>query len=602
MATSAKIAKYGLEFEPGYSPLEIELWMIGKGRRNHAQLFEHFMEARRLLWPNRYRHRWTDLLYKSAIENIVTILMGPGSSQKSGFLAEFSLISYWSRPHNTLILVSTTTGEKLDSAIFGEVKMLFKEGTERWDFLDGNVLESKRMITTDSLEFGSVRDVRKGFLCKPCYVGHRYVGLGVYAGIKQENIIFLADELQFMQSTFFDCLPNMFQSAGLDQNGEPSVKIIGSGNPNHDPEDQLSIAAEPEDGWPSLGDVTKTTVWRNKFHRGVTVNLIGLDSPNFDVPEGTPPPFPRLISRNTVKLVEKRWGKDSPKYYSQCVGKMMFNMQQNRVITMLLCEQHKAFDKALWRDDQKTKIGFLDPAWGGDRCIWGWLEFGMSMDGEQIIRFAEYKAVPFAAGKVDVDDQIAQFVQREARQNGIKPSDIFYDSTGRGTTGAAFARVFGMDVPVPVAFGDRPSRRPVRHDLMIFDELLGVKRHKRCDEEYSKFVTELWFAVRNVVECEQLREVPEDVIQEGSKREYYSVPGGKVEVEPKADMKERIGFSPDLFDAFVVGIEGARQRGFVIGRLGEEVIENQGDDEFFEKEAKEWDDAIQKGLLNHAVL
>lgn len=597
-----QIAKYGCQFDASFNPLEIELWMIRNGKRNYSQLFEHYMEARRLLWPERYRHRWTDIMYKATIENIVTILMGPGSSQKSSFAAEFSLISYWAKPDNTLILVSTTTTDKLDSAIFGEIKMLFNDARDRWDFLDGNVLESKRMITTDSLEIQSVRDVRKGFLGKPCYSGHRYVGLGVYAGIKQENIIFVADELQFMQSTFFDCLPNMFQSAGLDSNGDPSVKVIGSGNPNHDPEDQLSIAAEPEDGWASLGDVTKTTVWKNKFYRGVTVNLIGLDSPNFDVPEGVRPPFPRLISRNTVKLVVKRWGTNSPKYYSQCVGKMMFNMQQNRVVTMLFCEQHRAFEKAFWKDDAKTRIGFLDPAWGGDRCVWGWLEFGYSMENQQIIRFGEHKIVPFVAGKVETDDQIAQFVQREARSHGVKPADIFYDSTGKGTTGAAFARVFGSEVPVPVAFGEKPTRRMVRHDLMIFDEALQIKRHKRCDEEYSKFVTELWFAARNVIECEQMRELPEEIVREGAMREYYEVPGGKVEVEPKDEMKERIGFSPDLFDAFVVGIEGARQRGFNIGRLGEVIIENQEDEDFFDREAKEWNDAIKKGLLNHAVL
>jgi hypothetical protein len=35
--------------------------------------------------------------------------------------------------------------------------------------------------------------------------------------------------------------------------------------------------AEPEGGWDSLGESTKTTTWKNRFD-GVTINLVGIDS------------------------------------------------------------------------------------------------------------------------------------------------------------------------------------------------------------------------------------------------------------------------------------------------------------------------------------
>ena len=66
---------------------------------------------------------------------------------------------------------------------------------------------------------------------------------------------------------------------------------------------------------------------------------------------------------------------------------------------------------------------------------------------------------------------------------------------------------------------ETPLQRPVRHDLYV-QETDGTKRLKRCDEEYRKFVTELWFATRHVIECGQMRNLPEEVAKEGYVREY----------------------------------------------------------------------------------
>ena len=601
--------KYGDSWWEGINPLQLELRAISKGGRwkNRegaecgAGLFHHFMAARKLLWPDRYRHRWTDLIYQAYCKNMVTILMGCGSSQKTSGACELILIDYWSRPEDTMVLLSTTTVAKLDSAIFSEVKMLFEQSKQIFDWLPGNVIDSKHAIVTDDLEEKETRDMRKGIVGKACFVGNKYVGLGTFAGLKQKRIRFVADELQFMASTFLDCLPNMFQSAGLDATGDPDVKVIGSGNPKHDPSDMLSVAAEPVNGWPSVAGIARTTSWPIKFHRGECINLIGTDSPNFDVPEGVRPPYEQLISRNTIAMVEKRWGKSSMQYYSQCEGRMMMNMVGNRVITKDLCDQHHAFDNVVWRDNQQMRVGFLDPSYSanGDRCVWGWMDFGLDTNNTLILSFGGYKIIPFASGSnMTPEDQIAFFVQREASHLSIDPTNIAYDSTGKGTIGAAFARVFGDQVPVPIYFGGNPTMRPVRHDLYVMEEN-GTKRLKRCDEEYRKFITELWFSSRNVIECDQMRNLPEEVAREGYMREYALAPGGKIEVETKADTKERMGCSPDLYDGLVVGIEIARQRGFIIERLGEEIIESRPEDDYFTSEARKYRESIKSKLLNH---
>lgn len=612
------ISKYGSTWPDKFDAVQIELgcikrggnWIGSKGQECGAGLFHHFMEARKLIWPKRARHKWVDLIYQEILGNMVTILMGPFSCGKTSIASEYVLLDYWANYENTLVMLSTTSVDKLKSAVFGEISMLWEAGKKRFPHLAGHMLDHKNAITTDRLQKyeedreddqAFIRDMRKGIVGKACFQGQKWVGLGVYSGIKQERIRFLADELQFMPGTFFDCLPNMIGSVQTDANNQPQIKIIGSGNPKHDPFDMLGKAAEPETGWSSIGMIEKTTAWVNKFQNGRTINLIGLDSPNFDVPDTERIPYPYLVNRRTIEAVAKTWGRESLKFNEQCVGRMMLGFTGDRVITAELCENNGAKSRAMWLDTKRTRIGFIDPSWTsiGDRCVWGWLEFGEDINGGDIIRFGGTYIIPLVGGVRDEpDDQIAAYVKSSADMLGIQPENIFYGSTGRGTTGAAFAKVFGHRAPVPIAEGGIPSSRAVWPEELV-DEGNGTRRPKRCDEAYSKFITELWFNVRNIIKAGQMRELTEEVITEGCSRRYTTVKGHKIEVESKEDMKETLGRSPDLFDALSFGVEGALQRGFVLKKLGAEVKAKDQEPDWFEEEAERYESLIKGKMLQH---
>jgi hypothetical protein len=80
----------------------------------------------------------------------------------------------------------------------------------------------------------------------------------------------------------------------------------------------------------------------------------------------------------------------------------------------------------------------------------------------------------------------------------------------------------------------------------------------------------------------------EDLVQEGCAREWTNVGANKIKVETKDDMKLKSGRSPDLYDTFVCGIEGARQKGFVISRLGnpeQGIVDNRWKRELIRKAA-----------------
>lgn len=924
-----RIDKYNIKWPDGWSHLDIEFeairrggkWTIG-GQECGLGLFEHLMSARRLLWPRRYRHKWTDLLYQNFIENDITIMMGSASSQKTSHAAEYVLINYWARPFDTLAMLTTTTIDKLETGIFGEVKMLFSEARDLHPHLAGNLIDHKHAIVTDDID-EDVRDMRKGVCGKPCfptgtmidtptgqrtieslsvgdvvinacgtgiikethstiaktlvkielsdgrkidctpdhpiltdrgwinavdlrtydmvfsadetmrmlrwpygsgvsesetllcgvsgprtskevrllrehvspvettesevlqqgvrgkmgvrahesvpcdkevptlrkgfgeyalpkrilprmpheasayavsemrkavhfeagsqdaqalnflqsvllcemegekttqttkyadrcgvdclefipesvsvelpnqvrlqnrrkeelvqsrhcisrtevggrigrrgsshsgcngegqetpetiraawvvrvtvleqagdkryreseggyrvhnlevtghpsysvnrvivhncYQGRQWVGLGVFAGTKQSHIFFVADELQFMEATFLKAWPNMFSNG--------SLKIIGSGNPQHNPDDCLGIAAEPKDGWNSLPEPDVATVWPTRFLNGKCVNLVGTDSPNFVVKTGDPEPFPKLIGPRFAARIEHDYGMNSPEFYTQVKGVMKLSLAHSRVITREFCRQHHASDKCIWRGGGLVRVLAVDPAYGGgDRCVSLALEFGPGLlpeptqigavaRNQMFIRVVGYRTIPINAKRTDItpEDQIAMGVADDLERHNIPAQNCFYDSFGKGTVGFAFARKFGANSPIPVDAGSKPSTRPVRQDLYVWDESKHQKRLKRCDEEYGKKITELWMTWRQAIESEQVRELPEEIILEGTMREYYTVAGNKKDVEPKADLRERLGRSPDLADCFCIGLEGARQRGFVIERLG----------------------------------
>lgn len=586
------ISKYGLDWPVEMDPLQIEFDMIRAGGirtfsgvKYGLGLFEHFLAARRLVWPERYEHRWTRLIYEEIIKNVVLILMGAASTGKTATAAEWVLLDYWCHPNNTLALVTTTTIEKLESNIFGEIKSLWEKGKERFPWLAGNIVDHKHAIWTDNIEDGSVRDRRKGIMGKPCFDGKQWVGDAVFVGIKQERIRFIGDELTFMSGTFLRSWNPLFSN--------PDVKVIGSGNPNHNPDDPLGIAAEPKEGWNSLPEPDVTTCWDTKFLEGRCVNLVGTDSPNFDVPEGKAEPYPRLIGRKFMRRVVHDSGPESPDFYRLVKGVMKFSLAHSRVITRQLCKDHHAHDKAEWSGAKKERIYAFDPAYGGgDRCMAGYVEFGTDLNGKQILRVAPPHEIKINLKRVDSpEDQIAQAVYDDLIKYDIKPENSFYGAFGKGTVGFALARRFGANCPIPIEEGGKPTKRPVRQDLRIFDETLRTVRPKRCDEHYSKKITELWFSTRYAIEAEQIRELPEDVMYEGIMREYKTVAGNKIEVESKEDMKERLSRSPDKYDWFSFCVEGARQRGFVIANLGPE-----------DGEESETDDWLSQRVNKHLAL
>lgn len=587
-----KVFRYGLEWpfaddvSDADAALQIEMACVKRGGawKINGQLFglgliHHYEQMRRILWPHLDDHRWHQLCLKEIRRPNakVTVLMGAGSTGKTHESAWNYLCEYMVFPEDTCVLVSSTTIAKLQQLIWGEITMLWQKARDRFDWLPGHLLEHRIAITTDTLEDGDweerrVRDMRKGIVGIPCVVGNKVVGLSKYQGIKQRRMRLIADEASAMSGSFLSAFSNL--------NNNEDFQAIILGNPN-DVTDSLGKAAEPLDGWSAHMEPSKTEVWDTMFMRGRCINLVGPDSPNFDYPLDQPSRYPYLIDRKKIEEIARSFGKGSYEYYSQCLGIMKISTLSTRVLTRELCVKNGALEECTWEGTPRTKVAFLDSAWGGDRCVFTWGEFGRVVGGKIVLRLNPPEVIPIANKEGnDVDYMIAEWCRDRCDDLGIPPENFGHDSTGRGSLGTALARVWSAQCN-PVEFGGQPTKRIVTTDFPFIDPITRQQRPKLCSEHYIKFVSELWYSVRYCVEAGQLKNLAPEVMDEFCMRNWKRSKDDKIEVEPKSGtkerpgMKQRTGRSPDLADSAAGVLEMARRRGFTISKLANEEGEQQ---------------------------
>lgn len=559
---------YNLKWPELIDPVQVELYMIRRGGRwikktgGYAGngLFFHYKRLQELLWPQKEWHRWNLMVLEEIVNNRFIGIIGPASSGKTHEAGLYGLCTYYAFPDQTTVLCSSTERDRLEERVWGEIKKYHKIARAKKEWLPGQLIESRQRIVTDERYVETEgRDFRNGLVGIPCKKGGSYVGMGAYVGIKNKRVILIADEGQFMPPAYVDAISNLNKNAGF--------QCIAMGNPK-DTTDALGKICEPAadlGGWDGGIDQTGgTKKWKTRFPGGVCLQLVGSDSPNLDYPEDQPPRYPFLITREAIANDIAYYGKDSLQFSMMNDGRMPRGQGLRRVITRQMCEKFGAMQEPVWVGEKRTRIGFLDAAYGsvgGDRCVYGQLDFGpgLDRDGKEInlLAIIGTMLVPVSISNPDIpEDQIAKFVKEQNEARGINPENFGFDSTGRGSLMGAFARIYSAYV-VPIEFGGKASERPVSGDNSTI-----------CRDFYSKFVSELWWSTRLCIESRQMRGMTEELLQEGTGREWMLVSGNRVEVEPKTEMKEKMGRSPDLFDGLVTGIEMARRRGFTIAKLG----------------------------------
>lgn len=616
--SNSKFIKYNLVWPRSINPIRMEMAMIEDGGRWKKQdgtfagngLEYHFKELIRLLWPSIIWHKWLEMIIEQYIKHRTVCLIGPASSGKTFGAAICALTDYYCFPYETTIVICSTTRERLEDRIWGELKSLNRSARERYRWLPGHMIEGRQRLITDSKqEAVEGRDFRNGVVGVACKKGTDYVGLGDFIGIKNKRVRLIGDELHLLPRVFVDAISN------LDKN--PDFKCMGLGNPK-ETTDALGVLAEPSaamGGWEGGIDQTeKSKIWETRRPDGVCIQFVGTESPNLDGSLGIP-----LITQGAIDRDIAFYGRDSLQFTMMNLGMMPRGQGSRRVITRQMCEKFHAKDDPVWRNTQRTRIAALDAAYrgvGGDRCTFCVLEFGPESTiepGELGTRIIEslinqkqesprqktiialtdmlivpIKVIDTIAKRVDeVEDQIVNWVKDQCVSRGIPPGNFFYDSGMRTSLVSAFTRLWSVETN-PIDCGGAPSERKVSEGIDVL-----------CKDYYSKRITEFWYSVRLIIEAEQFRGLTDDVILEGCAREWKMVGANKIEVESKEEMKAKTGRSPDLFDCLAVGVEGARQRGFSIGALSARARRSRNEKDWRDDLRKRSKEFWKSGALNY---
>ena len=574
-----KIVRYGLEFPGGTSNLDVERhmcrkggqWTGAKGQTIGNGMFFHFVEFQKLLWGKaKLFHRWNLMQTEEYLKHRTIGILGPASSGKSNSAATDVLADYYLWPECTTVLVCSTTKERMQDRIFGEIKKYHRIARERHPHLPGYAIDGRmRIVTEGRNDAKDGRDFRNGIIGVPCLSGGDYKGISEFIGIKNKRIRVVIDELQMLPPGILMTISN------LDKN--PDFRLVGLGNPKEtiDALGQLCEPAQHLGGWDGGIDQEGTTkTWETTRPGGVAIQLVGTDSPNLDGKLGID-----LITQEAIDRDIAQYGRDSLQFTMMNQGMMPRGQGSRRVLTAQLCRQNGALGEPLWANPTRTKVAALDAAYGGaggDRCILTFLEFGPEaeiIDNAQLavnliardtskirrrnlIAITDKMIVPINPKlEVRAEMQIVTFVQAQCTTRGIPPEHFFYDSGMRTALVNAFADQWSTKTN-PIDCGGSPSTAMVSAQIQV-----------PCNKYYQKFITEIWFNVRYAVESKQFRGMKPSTMQEFCAREWTMVAGNKIEVEPKRQMKEKIGKSPDEADSCALAVLGAIRLGFTIDNL-----------------------------------
>ena len=139
------------------------------------------------------------------------------------------------------------------------------------------------------------------------------------------------------------------------------------------------------------------------------------------------------------------------------------------------------------------------------------------------------------------------------RRNGIKPTFIG-DGDGLGSPVLQFLRDMGNEVIIY-----KGSEAAEDEDMYV---------NRRAEAHF--------IAARAFAGGEVALEQDEDLIDELSQATYFIASKGRIQIEPKVEIKKRLGKSPDLGDAYVIGLWGRRRIIPIEDIIAEKVAKQEG--------------------------
>jgi len=537
MAVNMALTMYGRTWPEGAGKLEIELlcfkWGL-KPEQGGLGKFQHFKNVVDILWPyHKTRnkngfcwHPWAERMIQAACEQDYLAVSGPKSSGKTATFALWGLVNWLCAPHETLVLVTSTSIREARKRLWGGIRERFMQVPG----LAGKLIDSMGKIV---LTEGEGSD-RSSITLIPSSPDKEKEATAKLIGLKNQRVFLIIDEATDVTNSVFEAISNL--------NANPTFQCVALGNfsSQYDP---FGIYATPVNGWNSVN--VEMEEWQTKL--GICLHLDGAKTPNLESQDQ----WPFLLTTKQLKHAEEHDGENSIAFWRFIRSFPAPGGAEQSIYSEADFRKFEVDKLPKWKEPPKMVAG-LDPSFtnGGDRTILYFVEYGRTDEAGPTVCLKEAVTL-----REDVNDpqprnfQIAKKVMAECSGRGVPAEYLAVDATGAGDPLCDIISEVWSPRLLRVKFGEKPSDLPTSSTSGIM-----------AKDKYSNRVTELWFGGVEFMRSGQLKGISPELARELTSRKYTTVGGGKLVVESKRDYKSRTGKSPDLADAAFVALECVRVR------------------------------------------
>jgi hypothetical protein len=541
-AKSGFVTKYGYKVPVGTPMFALELQAYREGitvEQGGLGAEQHLKNAWRINWPDYEWSDWVEMLVWAWCKYKYISVIGHKRASKTFTSSHIAWLDYNADPFHTLTNLTTVTFEGLKLRMWSDLMLAAETSKMQQPFRIRNSTNEMRVYPQEvSAESGEKYQIHG------MAVDRSKDAAGRIKGAHAPRVRLMIDEAENMPPVIYDAMGNPMSA--------PDAKCVMLFNPV----EWISRAGqlcEPKEG---RGSVTDTDLfWETKL--GICLHFDGLQSPNFRQSKKV---FTGLLRPVDAEETRLKWGEDSVEWWSQIRGFFPPDGLVSRIFPSQVIEKGKP---AIIFDYATEPCATLDPAFEADDCVIHYGAKGTLRDARVAISATGSETLKLKTGPEfePKDYQIAHQVMEKCKVRGVKPENFIMDKSGGGRGVYAILQKEWSPLVQGIDYGGAATERPLRSD-----------ESDKCCDIYEYFVSELWFRGRAAVEdgiLGGLAYLNPLTIDDLFARQYFTrkKTQGTVQVaEQKAEMKKRIGRSPDNGDAFVQFAELLIREGHGPGR------------------------------------
>lgn len=508
----------------------------GEGRFYHSRIVS------KIMWPKSFEwHPWAEKIDRAACESSYLCVSGCGASSKSTTIGGYALKFWMAAPLESAVLMASKTIDNSKKRIWREVARFYTLFSHLvGGYKDATLGQSPRPYICPIVGPERKKDEAHGMYVVAMHGKELEKETAFLKGFHCRRILVIADELDVLEDggqalidTFTDNL----------RTGTVEAQFIGLGN---DPSlfNALGDAMQPEMGKP----VTMNNVEWKSAKNFDCLRLDAYESPNIKDKDK----WTGLVRQRDIDDLVARKGDNSPSVWIQLHGLHPPEGSSNTVLSEATLLRFHAFEQVIWKSTFIVSAA-LDPAFGGDSCIYRTFKRGNDTQGKLCIECFETITIPIDAspGAPSADQQISDKVISLCKDRRIPPDEFIVDATGIGRGVSSNLKRDWSPRIQDCQFGGAPS------EIIVSDE-----NPVPASKEYDRRVTELWFRIREFVEGGLLRSLDLHTAMQLCARTYEDkgVGGGrKLSIQKKEDMLH----SPDEADALACAVELFTRKGII---------------------------------------